>query len=489
MKRPPPDIAQRTNDPLGELIVAQAERQPTCGDAPSDAHLITPASRERVRPLSFPQQGLWFLEQLDGSVQASHAVAGGIRMAGTLDVPALEAALHRIVARHEALRTTFAWPAGMPVQVVAPPSVGMALVQVDLSAHAEPKSEAQRIAIEEAKASFDLERGPLIRSRLLRLRVHDHLLLVTLHLIVADRRSVRVFIRELRALYTAFTQGQPDPLPPLAMQYGDYTAWQLSGLAGDSQASQLDFWHAQLSGAPERLELRTDRPCPPVHDHVGASLEFELNAGLSAELRALSKRHGTTLFMTLLAGWAALLASLTGQDDLVIGTNVDNRTHAEHEALIGLLANMLALRIDLSANPTVAELLAQVRATTLAAYQHRNIPFQHVVQALNRKRRPSPLFQVTFDWLDAPMDTFELPGLQVQLVNTCFTAVQFDLEISIHEAGECIGGSLCYATALFDASTIEHFLAVWRALLRVMVDDDTARMPHVLLLNLLKNVG
>ncbi|MBW8849128.1 MAG: non-ribosomal peptide synthetase, partial [Burkholderiales bacterium] len=334
-----------------------------------------PASRDGALPLSFAQQRLWFIAQLDARAAAAYAIPGGVRLKGALDAAALRAALDRIVVRHEALRTSFVLVDGDPVQVIAAPEVGLALTQVDLSGHAAPEAELERLAAEEAAAPFDLERGPLIRGRLVRLAHDDHVLLVTMHHIVSDGWSMGVLVNEFSALYAAFSQGRPDPLPPLPIQYADYAVWQRRWLAGGVLQRQLDFWRNHLSGAPALLELPTDWPRAPVQDYAGASVDFAFDAELSANLKALSQRHGSTLFMTLLAAWAALLSRLSGQDEVVIGTPVANRHRAEVEPLIGFFVNTQALRIDLSASPSVAQLLAQVRATALAAQDHQDLPF------------------------------------------------------------------------------------------------------------------
>ncbi|MBW8849092.1 MAG: non-ribosomal peptide synthetase, partial [Burkholderiales bacterium] len=360
-------LASRIRARLGsEVPLADLFAQPTLASfatrvaAASFSALpaIVPASREGALPLSFAQQRLWFLAQLDARAAAAYAMPGGVRLRGALHVAALQAALDRIVARHEALRTSFASLEGEPVQVVAAPDAGLALAHMDLSGHPAPEAELERLAAKEAGAPFDLERGPLIRARLVRLAHDDHVLLVTMHHIVSDGWSMGVLVNEFSALYAAFAQGRPDPLPPLDVQYPDYAVWQRRWLAGTVLQRQLDFWRNHLEGAPALLDLPTDRPRPPVQDYAGASFAFAFDAEFSANLKALSQRHGSTLFMTLLASWAALLSRLSGQDEVVIGTPVANRHRAEIEPLIGFFVNTQALRIDLSASPSVAQLLA-----------------------------------------------------------------------------------------------------------------------------------
>jgi aryl carrier-like protein len=445
---------------------------------------IVPASRLEPLPLSFAQQRLWFLAQLDQRAGAAYAIPGGVRLKGSLDVAALQAAMNRIVARHEALRTFFDSVDGAPVQLVAPPEVGLALERADLSDHIEAETELERLAAEEAAAPFDLARGPLIRGRLIRLADDDHVLLVTMHHIVSDGWSMGVLVNEFSALYAAYSQGEPDPLAALPIQYADYAVWQRRWITGEVLQRQLDFWRKHLSDAPALLELPTDRPRPAVQDYAGESFGFELDAELTANLKALSQRHGTTLFMTLLASWAALLARLSGQLDVVIGTPVANRHRAEIEPLIGCFVNTQALRVHLSGSPSVAELLAQVRTTALAAQAHQDIPFEQVVEALSpiRSMAHSPIFQVMFAWQNAPEGSLDLPGLQLEPVEASASTVKFDLELALHEAGDRIAGSLGYACALFDRSSIERHLGHWQTLLRALVADDGASVARLPLL-------
>jgi amino acid adenylation domain-containing protein len=485
-------LSSRIRTALGlEVPLAELFAQPTLADfaqrvaaaTASALPAIVPALRQEALPLSFAQQRLWFLAQLDERVGAAYAIPAGVRLRGPLDVTALYAALNRIVARHETLRTCFGSVEGAPVQLIAAPEVGLALSRLDLSGHSDREAELERLAAEEASAPFDLARGPLTRGRLIRLADEDHVLLVTMHHIVSDGWSMGVLVHEFSALYAAFSQGLPDPLPALPIQYADYALWQRRWITGAVLRRQLDFWRTHLSGAPALLELPTDRPRPPVQDYAGASCGFELDAELTANIKALSQRHGTTLFMTLLAAWAALLARLSGQANVVIGTPMANRHRAEVEPLIGFFVNTQALRVDLSGSPSVAELLTQVRTTALAAQEHQDVPFEQVVEALSPQRSlaHSPVFQVMFAWQNAPGGSLELTGLQLEPVRASSTTVKFDLELTLHDAGECIAGSLSYACALFDHDTVERHIAHWQTLLRALVADDdqttVARLP------------
>jgi condensation domain-containing protein len=334
---------------------------------------------------------------------------------GPLDAAALRRALDRIVARHESLRTTFGQVDGLPVQrvAVAQPN-GFSLVEHDLRGVPEPEATLRDFVAEEARARFDLEHGPLIRGRLLRVADDEHVLLITMHHIVSDGWSMGVFAQELSTLYDAFRSGRDDPLPALPTQYADYAAWQRRWIDGQLLERQAGYWERALAGAPELLELPTDRARPQQQDFAGDSVPLELDAELTAALKTLSRRHGTTLFMTLLAGWAVVLSRLSGQTDVVVGTPMANRGRLEIEELIGFFVNTLALRVDLSGAPTVVELLRQVRARALEAQQHQDIPFEQVVERVRpaRSLAYTPLFQVMFTWQNAPGESLDLPGLQ-----------------------------------------------------------------------------
>ncbi|HEV3051201.1 MAG TPA: amino acid adenylation domain-containing protein, partial [Longimicrobium sp.] len=374
---------------------------------------IVPVDRSGPLPLSFAQQRLWFLEQM-GNLGSTYHIPLRLRLRGDLDRGALVRSLDRIVARHEALRTSFPTVEGEPVQHIAPvEESGFRLVEHDLRASTDAQDELRRLVQDEASAPFDLAQGPLFRGRLIRMAADDHVLLLTMHHIVADGWSAGVLFREMAALYGAFARGEPDPLPPLPVQYADYAAWHRRWVEGLVLEAQAEYWTRTLAGAPELLELPADRPRPAKQDFAGASVNVEMDAALTAALRALSQRHGTTLFMTLLAGWAAVLARLSGQGDVVIGTPSANRGHAEVEQLIGFFVNTLPLRVDLSDGPRVGELLQRVKTLALEAQRNQDIPFEQVVERVHptRSLAHSPLFQVMLAWQNAPGERLDLPGL------------------------------------------------------------------------------
>ena len=445
---------------------------------------IAPVDRCLPPPLSFAQQRLWFLDQLDHAAGAAYHMPGALHLRGALDTAALKAALNRIVARHESLRTTFADINGQTVQVIAAPAVGFTLGEHDLSHLSGPARDAALADISSAEAArpFDLSAGPLIRGQLLRLSEAEHALLITQHHIISDGWSMGVLVREISTLYAAFTQGRDDPLPPLAIQYADYAVWQRGWLRGEALRAQTAFWKEQLNGAPALLELPTDHPRPARKSYAGGSVPLHLDADVTTALKALGQKHQTTLFMTLLAGWAALLARLSGQDDVVIGTPVANRQRTEVEDLIGFFVNTLALRVKLDGTPTVAQLLAQVKAHTMAAYDHQDLPFEQVVEVVQPARSMgySPLFQVALN-LDSGDQggALALPGLTVSNMTQAHVTSRFDLSLMLKDNGGTISGAIEYASDLFDVSTIQRMAMHLETLLFAMAVNDGATVRRL----------
>ncbi|MBB4636977.1 amino acid adenylation domain-containing protein [Longimicrobium terrae] len=449
---------------------------------------IEPVSRDAQLPLSFAQQGLWFVEQL-GDLGSTYHIPLRLRLRGDLDRAALVRALDGIVARHEALRTTFAEVDGVPEQRIGAADAAFHLAEHDLEGQADADEELGRLMAEEVRAPFDLQSGPLIRGRLIRLAGDDHVLLVTVHHIVSDAWSMGVLTRELAAGYAAAREGREAELPALSIHYADYAAWQRRRVEGEGFAKQSEFWKRTLDGAPQLLELPTDHARPAQMDHAGEWLWMDFDEELTAGLKALSLRHGTTLFMTLLAGWATVLGRLSGQDDMVIGTPTAGRERRETEGLIGFFVNTLAVRMDLSGGPTVAELLARVKAQALEAQHHQDIPFEQVVELVQPTRNlsHSPLFQATFAWQSTPgaSGALSLPGLEVESVatGTSDTQAKFDLLLALRESGERISGDLTYATSLFDRATVERWGGYLRRVLEQMVADDGQRVERLAMLS------
>ena len=465
----------------------------TAGPALGQDAVLTLSQDAVLATLSFAQQRLWFLDQLEPG-QASYNLPEAVRLTGALDVGALERALHEVVRRHESLRTTFIMtPDGRPWQVIAPPPRDVVPIPVTdlagLPAEAR-EAEARRLATVEAQRPFDLARGPLIRAGLLRLAADEHILLLTLHHIIGDDWSSSVLTQELAALYDAFSQGRPSPLPALRIQYADFAAWQRGWLQGEVLENQLGYWRRQLAGSPPLLELPTDRPRPAVQTFAGDYRSFTLTPDLTRRLKALAQREGATLFMTLLAAFEVLLYRYTGQTDFNVGTPIANRNRADIEGLIGFFVNTLVLRADLSspteAAPSFRELLRRVRETALGAYAHQDVPFEMVVDALQPQRdlSHSPLFQVMFALQNTPQGALTLSAktapLTLSPVEAHSGTAKFDLTLFMVEDGEALSGALEFNTDLFDAATIERLAGHFQNLLAGLVADpeqSVSRLP------------
>jgi amino acid adenylation domain-containing protein len=426
----------------------------TGGDLVS-APPIRPVPRQGPLPLSFAQERLWFLDRLQPGGTA-YSVPLALSARGHLDLPVLAAALGEVVRRHEALRTIFAERDGAPAQVVLPPG-GWILPVVNLAGLPAPlrESEARRLAAAEAGRPFDLGRGPLLRTDLLRLGAEEHLLLVSMHHVVSDGWSMGILVRELKVLSEALREGRPSPLPELPVQYADFAVWQRSWLAGEVLERQLAWWKERLRGAPAALDLATDRPRPAVQSPRGAEHRFSLGPDLSRRVAEISRREGVTPFMTLAAGLFALLARLTGQQDLVAGSPIANRNRREIEDLIGFFVNTLALRANTGRAPAFRDLLRQVREVSLGAYAHQDLPFEKLVEDLHPDRdlSRSPVFQVLLALQNAPLPKTDLGGLLLEPLDLPSQAAKVDLCFALAEEDGTISGSLQYAADLFDAPT------------------------------------
>jgi arthrofactin-type cyclic lipopeptide synthetase C len=441
---------------------------------------ILPANRDEAVPLSFAQQRLWFLALMEGA-NTAYNIPIGLRLRGQLHVEALQRALARIVARHETLRSRFAQH-GDDAHVLIVPAEDVLPLQVqDLRRHPQPQQALDALIHGEASAPFDLERGPLLRGRLVVMADEHHVLLLTLHHIVSDGWSMGVLTRELMALYQAFSHGRPDPLPPLPIQYGDFAVWQRLWLSGEVLQRQSSYWQQALAGAPALLTLPTDRPRPAQQDYAGSSVEVRLDEHLTAGLKALSQRHGTTLYMTLMTAWASLLARLSGQYDLVIGSPVANRNRSEIEGLIGLFVNTLAVRIDTSGELSTEALLARVKALTLQAQAHQDLPFEQVVEITRpvRSLAHSPVFQTLLTWQDSSAPILALGDLALEGIVENSHFAKFDLSLNLGEVQGSILGALEYAVALFDESTVQRYVGYFTRVLQAMVDNDQAVLEHV----------
>jgi amino acid adenylation domain-containing protein len=433
-------------------------------------------------PTSLAQQRLWFIDQLTRK-SSSYQVPIAVRLSGMLDNIALQKALNALVERHEVLRAVFVSEGGEPQHEISP--TGDAVLQyfdiTELRA-ALQEAEIMRHKIEEAHGSFDLRRGPLLRGRLLRLRVDEHVMLVTMHHIITDGWSKAVFVKELSDLYRAFVEGRPSPLPPLTIQYGDYAHWHRQHIAKGGLETQLNYWRRTLDGASRRLELPTDHARPGEQSFRGDNVPLMLDIGLCSRLKALAQQHDMTLFMVLCAGWAILLGRLAGQDDVLIGTPVANRRRPELEGMIGLFANTVVIRAALPGSMRLAEFLARIREGTLGAYDNQDAPFEKVVEMLQPERslERNPLFQVMFVLQNVPRNDFRLPGLVVTVEDVVDDSSIFDLFISLEERGEIVGGTINYATDLFERRTIVRWALSYLTLLDAMAgsaEQELGELP------------
>src|SRR5579883_1475478 len=434
--------------------------------------LLAPVSREQPLPLSFAQQRLWFLDQLEGE-KCVYNVPFFWQLKGFLNKAALEQAIREIVQRHEVLRTTFSVVDGSPIQVIHTHS--QVTVQVVDWRHLTEKdqlSKAKQLAQEELQQPFDLSKPPLLRVKLLQLADQSHLLLLVIHHIVCDGWSMDIFRRELLTLYTAFCAGKPCPLPELSLQYADFAHWQRQWLQGEVLQTQLNYWQKQLAEVQPLLELPTDLPRPSVQSFRGRSEFLELNQDLTQKLKCLSQQSGTTLFMTLLAAFTLLLSRYSRQEDIVVGSAIANRNRREIEPLIGFFVNTLALRTNLQGNPTFLELLNRVKQVTLDAYDHQDLPFEKLVDELGNERSLShhPLFQVAFGLQNQQEQKLEINGLTVTRFQWENTTALFDLSLIFRETPQGLIGEWEYATDLFEVETIQRMAKHFEVLLQEIVD-------------------
>ena len=445
---------------------------------------IERASRTDVAPLSFEQQRLWLWDQFNpgGTI---YNLTSAFLLRGKLDVKALEQSLNEVVRRHETLRTTFRAGRKSPTQVVNP-FMPFALPLTDLSGLPERERgvEMERQAEAQSRHVFDLARGPLLLAGLFRLSEDEHLALLTMHHIISDGWSAGVLLDEVRALYEAFAAGQPSPLAELPIQYADFALWQRRWMESEAQQQQLDYWKQQLDPMPLALELPFDHERPPMMNFRGDVIQFSLPPELNAELLALSRREGVTLYMTLLAAFKTLLHRYSSQTDIIVGADVANRHHVETEKLIGFFVNMLVLRTNLSGDPTFSELLQRVREVTLGGYAHQHIPFASVVNELNVKREwnRNPLFQVVFVLQNAPLGDLDLSGLTLSPVPLKSETSPFDMVVSLTETRGGIEGVLVYSRELFERATMERLLTHYRNLLEGIVAEPDQRLSGLRLL-------
>ena len=466
--------------PTVAAIAAQidrARRDPGMVEVPP----ITKVSREQDLPLSFAQQRLWVLDQMEPN-NPLYNIPRRTRMRGELNVQAFTAALNAIVQRHEAQRTTFAVKDGHAVQVIAPELV-LKVTLRDLSTLPDENRlvEAARMAEEEALIPFDLAKGPLVRATLLKLASDDHILLLTMHHIVSDAWSAGIFFQEFGELYNSCLAHRPSSLPELPIQYADYAVWQKNWLQGSVLDHQLAYWKEHLQGAPPLLQLPTDRPRGKTQSFQGFLETISFSGETARALRKLGQQEGVTLFMSLLAGFQTLLSRYSGQDQIVIGTDVANRTTTETERLIGFFINLLALRTDLSGNPTFRELLGRVREVALGAYSHQEMPFDKLVQELQPERSLShnPIVQALFVMQNLPRQERNLSGLTLEPFELPITRSKFDLGVFIVDKPDDLTCYWLYSTDLFDSSTIHRMARHFESLLTNAIANPDARLTAI----------
>lgn len=447
--------------------------------AEPDTSSIGRTERSGELPLSFAQEWLWLIHQVNPD-SAAYNLPSAVRLKGALEVAALERSIGEVVRRHEILRTRFAEVDGRATQMIAP-AVPLRLPVVDLGEMEARRreDEAGRLVTEDARLPFDLERGPLVRAFLLRLGEQDHVIILTVHHIASDAWSTGIIIQEIASLYEAFRRGGESPLPPLPIQYADYAHWQRTHLQGERLDSLVSYWRQQLTGASPVLKLPTDRPRPAVQTLRGAHRPFTLPGELSDSLRSFSRGEGATLFMTLLAAFQTLLFRSSQQEDFCVGVPVAGRSLKETEGLIGCFINNLVLRARVSRDMRFRELLVKTREATLGAFAHQELPFAKVVEAVQPERSlsHSPLFQVIFDFRSTPREqSQELPELSLSTVGSEMGTAKLDLVLDIWDAGDAIVGSMEYNTDLFDDSTIALMLGRFEVLLGSVVRQPDARL-------------
>ena len=474
-----------------DLSLAQVFANPVLRDmamavlagAPVGQQIIPKMERSGSLPLALAQQRIWLSSQLGGFGQAYH-IPIGVRLRGKLDRDALRAALDELVARHETLRTTFSEADGNPVQVISA-SAAFTLKEHDLRFRDDAMTLLEGLLGDELAAPFYLEDGPLIRGCLVLLGDDDHALLITAHHIVFDGWSRGIFTKELTDLYRAHHSNASVSLPDLEIQYADYAAWQRLRLSGSALQAQIDFWKHTLEGVPYLHQIATDRPRPSQQDYAGGYIRFAIDDELTKALRAKAHSRRSSLFQTVLSAWSILLSRLSNRDEVVIGTPVTDRRWAETERLIGFFVNTLPLRIDLSGEPTVNELLDRVKATFLAARENQDVPLEQILEVVSPPRSLShtPLFQLAFVWQNGAAEPWAFPELRATPLGVAADVAEFDLTLYLTESGGRVSGVLEYASALFDKSTAERYVGYFRNLLAAMVSDHECSIGQLTMLS------
>jgi amino acid adenylation domain-containing protein len=443
---------------------------------------LIPISREQDIPLSWAQTRLWFVNKLEGESSA-YTADRTLCLQGNLNLQALEQAFQALIQRHEPLRTQFKVKNNQPIQVIAP-NVNFQLPVVNLQNLKIPTEEVKHLLAQAVSEPFDLANGSVLRVKLWQVANDKYILLIAIHHIAADGWSFGILIRELSAYYQSFCTGTIPPYPPLPIQYADFAVWQRQWFTDEVLDRQLGYWQKKLAGVPLLHQLPSDRPRPPVQSFRGGTAEFHLDRDLTEQLKQLSQRSGCTLFMTLLAGFAVLLSRHSSQTDIVIGSPIANRNRTEIEGLIGFFVNTLPLRFNLSENPSFEQFLAQVRATTEDAYDHQDLPFEKLIEALQPERHldRNPLVQILFSLENVPRSPWDLPGLTVTEINSELDSVRLDLEVSLSDLPNGLEGVCYYNRDLFDGETITRLMSHFRVLLTAIAQNPHQPIGHLPLL-------
>ncbi|HVF49515.1 MAG TPA: amino acid adenylation domain-containing protein, partial [Pyrinomonadaceae bacterium] len=463
------ELAARKDELIAFLRMAQSATSVT-------GQRVQPVARDRELPLSFAQQRLLFLQQLEPE-SVAYNVPVALHLKGRLNLQALEQAIREIVRRHEPLRTTFKPTEHGAVQVISQ-QTDFRFSIADLRDVDEKEATMRRLMRAETGRVFDLMAGPMLRAQLLQLAEQEQVILLTMHHIAVDGWSIGLLVREVAALYEAFVTGRPSPLPELTLQYADYAAWQLDWLKGDVLEKQLAYWRQQLGGAPPMLDLPTDKARTSAPGAEGREHLFDLPVELLETLKELSRHEGATLFMTLLAAFQVLLHKYAGQEEIVVGTPIAGRNLPEVESLVGFFVNTLALRTDLSGDPAFSQLLQRVRETSLQAYAHQDVPFEMLVEELqpDRSLGRAPIFQVLFALQNAPRGLLQLPGLQISIMETEDASTKFELSLDLSESANGLQCRLRYNVDLFEAETVGRMARHFRRLLESAVAAPEQRI-------------
>jgi amino acid adenylation domain-containing protein len=474
--------------PLGELFSAPtieqfSQRIETTINKKSSLEFIPlkPVERNKDLPLSFAQQRLWLLQQLEVN-SAAYNGSNALVMQGIVNLEAFTKSINEIVRRHEILRTSFALVENQPVQKISSElKIPLTIIDLQNLAETECQAEVKRLEAINAQQPFNLTEAPLLRLTLLQLEVEKHILLVTMHHIISDAWSAGIFMREISALYAAFSQGKLSPLPELPIQYVDFAVWQQQWLRGEILDNQLAYWKQQLQDAQTILKLPTDQPRQE-STSIGKQYNFSLTRELSQQLEVFSQQQGVTLFMTLLTIFNTVLYSYTKQEDILVGSPIANRNRSELEDLIGFFVNTLVLRTDLSNNPTFSELLQRVREVALGAYTHQDLPFEKLVSELKpeRYRDRSPLFQVWFVLQNAPTAELKLSGLNLTLVDVESEIVRHDLKLDITKTDLGITGFFEYKQGLFSESAIATMVARFQVLIALVIKQPKLKLDELI---------